>query len=467
MKVLLASAELAPLARVGGMAEAVAGLVKQLRHDGVAVTVVVPDYDSTQIPADAVALDVPDWAGPVAARPISVDGLGAVTLITAPLLGRSHPYNDESGLAFPDNDLRFFAFSAGVAALAEKLRPDVVHLNDWHTAATLGLLTDPPPSVLTIHTLAYQGIAGPRWMDHLVTRPELFAWYGDTNPLLGGIRLADRVVTVSPNYARDVMTEPHGMGLHHHLAELGPRLIGIINGIDAEEWNPETDAHLAATYSAADPSPKARNQKALVDEVRLGTSGGADGADLAGQPLIGMVSRLVEQKGIDLVVDAARFLEHLPGRLVVLGSGEAHHVRALHELASRSPYRIAFVNGYDAPLSHRIFAGADLLLMPSRFEPCGLTQMQAMRYGTLPVVTDVGGLRDTVVDLDDDPERGLGWRAPVADSGALLHTLRRAVLGWGDPELRLAAQRRGMTADWSWREPAAQHVELYRRLVDR
>ncbi len=456
----MASAELAPLARVGGMAEAVAGLVNQLRADGVDVTVVVPDYDTTDIPHDADYLDVPAIVGPVAVRTAEIEGIGPVELVMAPQLGKPHPYNDGDGNAFTDNDHRFFAFSAGVAALVERLNPDVLHVNDWHTGAALGLLPDPPQSVLTIHTLAYQGIAAPSWLDHLIRGPELFAWYGDFNPLLGAIRLADRVVTVSPNYAADIVTEPHGMGLHHHLAELGPRLHGITNGIDTSAWNPETDQHLTATYSAANLRGKARNRTALLGEMRLASDGSG-----SNQPLIGMVSRLVEQKGIDLVVDAARFLTRLPARLAILGSGDSNHAAALHQLAANNPGRIAFVEGYDAGLSHRIFAGADLLLMPSRFEPCGLAQMQAMAYGTIPVVTDVGGLHDTVIDEDRCPDAGTGFVSDTVDVAGVVDALHRATRAWSSTRRRAGIRRRGMATDWSWASPANTYQSMYDELT--
>lgn len=458
MHVLMASAELSPVARVGGMAEAVAGLVRQLRRDGIEVTIVLPDYGGVELGDETRRiLHVPDWAGPMTARTGALDGHGELTLIDGPGIAKPHPYNDRSGKAFEDNDRRFMGFSAGLAALTADLRPDVLHVNDWHTAATLGLLADgeAPPSVLTIHTLAYQGICSPRWMGRLIRRPDDFAWYGDTNPLLGGIRLADRVVTVSPNYACEILDEEAGMGLHEVLGQVGDRLTGVINGIDTEEWNPATDPHLVANFHAGSMRGKNLNRTALHERFGL-ESGGPP------QPLIGMVTRLVEQKGIDLAADAARFLAGIPARLAILGSGDAHLVDWLDHLAATHPDRIGFVDGYDAALSHLIFAGADLLAMPSRFEPCGLAQMQAMVYGTVPVVTDVGGLHDTVVDDDADPERGTGFVSPSVDTAGLVDALHRAARAWNSTKRRSAIRYRAMSIDWSWAEPARAYVELYR-----
>lgn len=459
MKVLLASAEMAPIARVGGMAEAVAGLVKQLRADGVEVIVTLPDYSGVELSGErSVPLDVPDWAAPAAARVGSLPDIGDVWLIDGPGIYKPHPYNDPSGKAFEDNALRFFSFSAAIAAVAEREQPDILNLNDWHTAATLGLLADPPPTLLTVHTLGYQGITGREWMERIHRCPELFAWYGDTNPLLGAIRLADRVVTVSPNYASEILDEEHGMGLHHHLGELGDRLVGIINGIDVGEWNPETDPHLVANYSRAKMRGKSANRAEVAKAFRLDTDGPA-------QPIIGMVTRLVEQKGIDLVIDAARFLEGVPAQLVILGSGDAPLVDGLHELSARFPGRIGFENDYNATLGHLIFAGSDMLLMPSRFEPCGLAQMQAMAYGTIPIVTGVGGLRDTVIDADADPDRGTGFVSPTVDTAGIVDAIHRASRAWSSTKRRAAIRHRGMQIDWSWAGPAATYENLFREMI--
>ncbi len=458
MNVLLASAEMAPIARVGGMAEAVSGLVKQLRADGVDVTVALPDYGGVSL-ADEVTttLAVPEWAQPVTARSGTLAEIGSVTLIDGPGINKPHPYNDETGIAFPDNDVRFFAFSAGVAALAKKLKPDVLHLNDWHTSAALGLLEDPPPSLLSVHTLGYQGITGPEWMGKLVNSPELFQWYGDTNPLLGAIQLADRVVTVSPNYAREILSERDGMGLHEHLAQLGDRLLGVINGIDTSEWNPETDLHIQANYSIDAMRGKVTNRNALGRAFDIDN-------DPPSQPIIGMVTRLVEQKGIDIAVDAARFLDHVPARLVVLGSGEKALVDALNDLKERYPGRIGFANDYNHALGHLIFAGADMLLMPSRFEPCGLAQMQAMAYGTIPIVTDVGGLHDTVIDADADPDNGTGFVSRSVDAAGMVDAIHRACRAWSSTKRRAEIRKRGMAIDWSWAGPAATYRRIYEEI---
>jgi starch synthase len=248
------------------------------------------------------------------------------------------------------------------------------------------------------------------------------------------------------------------MGLHEVLANLGDRLVGIINGIDVGEWNPATDETLPAVFNATNLRGKAVNRTALHHRFGLSTEGPA-------QPLIAMVTRLVEQKGIDLAADAARFLDRIPARLAVLGSGDAELADRLAALSASQPDRIGFINGYDAELSHLLFAGADLLLMPSRFEPCGLAQMQAMAYGTIPVVTDVGGLSDTVIDADDDPDHGTGFVSRSVDSAGMVDAIHRAARAWRASRRCAAIRRRGMAVDWSWAGPARSYVELYEQIT--
>jgi starch synthase len=458
VRVLFATAELAPLARVGGLAEAAAGLVSQLRADGVQLELVLPDYDRTELADEtSTRLEVPGWASPAIARRGVHPVVGAITLVAVPGIQRPHPYVDPNGHGWPDNDLRFFSFSAAAAAIADATAPDVLHLNDWHTAPTLAFLSTPPPSMLTIHTLGYQGICDPWWLSKLPQHADSYAWYDVCNPLVGGIRLADAIVAVSPTYAREIVTEAEGQGHDQELAARGDALVGILNGIDVAQWNPATDPHIAARYR---PGSVARGKKscrrALLDRM--------DFADVDGEPVIGVVSRLVDQKGIDLFVECLPFIERLRARVVVLGSGDRWLADALRRAAATWPDRVAFVDGYDGELAHQIFAGSDLFVMPSRFEPCGLAQMQAMAYGTLPIVTNVGGLHDTVIDADDHPTTGTGIVMSSVSAAALADGLHRGVALWRDRSRRAVARTNGMTPDWSWKVPATQHIDLYRTL---
>lgn len=461
MRVLFATAELAPVAVVGGLAQAAAGLTAELRRQGIDVDVVMPDYTGIELAGERTrTIEVPDWAGPASVRTGEHAVAGPLHLARSKGIARSHPYLRPDGTGWPDNDERFLGFSRAIAALAREDPPDLLHLNDWHTGAVLAALTAPPPSVLSLHNLAYQGVSRRAWLYVLGPRAEHYEWFGGTNPLSGAIALADKVVAVSPNYAREILSPEGGFGLDGALRHRWAHLSGILNGIDQQVWDPATDPHLAATYSIESGithvlAAKAANRRAIGDRW---------GWPDDGTPLATMVTRLTEQKGVDLVVPIVPVLRQIPMRLAVLGAGDATVAAALAALAADHPDRFAFVEGYDEELSHRLFAAADVYLMPSRFEPCGLTQMQAMRYGAIPVVTDVGGLHDTVPDADQQAD-GHGFVADRVDAVALVSGLFRAARCLTDRRRRSALVRRIMSLDWSWRGPAAAYIDLYRGLV--
>lgn len=457
MKVLFATAELRPLVSAGGLGEAAAGLAAALAGRGVEVVTAIPGYSHYPLDAEVrVDLDVPGWAAPASARIGTHPHAGVLAVIDVPGIARPDPYVDERGQGWADNDARFAAFSAAVAALSRAIDVDLVHLNDWHTALTPAFLGDGVPTVLTVHNLAHQGWASAAWIHRLPSHREAYAWGDAINGLAGAIRLADRIVAVSPNYAREITTDADGMGLQGILAARGNDLRGILNGIDTRAWNPATDEH-APQFDVDDLAGKGRARAALLERV---------GWDDTDEPLVVMVTRLVDQKGVDLAFETARFLPGMRARMIVLGSGEARYGEWGHWLGETRPDRFWFFNGFDAPLSHLLFAGGDLLLMPSRFEPCGLAQMQAMAYGTIPVVTPVGGLVDTVTDADHDRD-GTGIVAATTDESGVVDALHRGLRAWRHAGRRRAMQRRGMTPDWSWATPAEQFIALYRELVSR
>lgn len=454
MRVLFASAELAPYVKVGGLGDFTAGLVRSLRGSGLEVEVLLPDYGDLPFKLDSVSpLDMPGWTAPAELRHGHVDDF-AVTLVSARGLERPHPYLDPAGVGWEDNDQRFFTFSAAIAAWTAQTGPDVLHINDWHTGPTLGMLPEPTPSLLTIHNLAYQGITNRSWLQTFSRRPEAYEWFGATNPLTGGIALADRVVTVSPTFASEALQPQTSFGLSGPLAARGDAFKGILNGIDTEAWDPANDPHLGLTYTKDMVGPKREMRRRLMAEL---------GWDENNEPLIGMVTRLTGQKGVDIALDLVAVLDVIGARMVLLGSGERDLATAAHEAAANSE-RFVFHEGYDEGLSHRIFGGCDLYLMPSRFEPAGLTQMQAMRYGTIPVVTDVGGLHDTVIDADEDPDLGTGFVAAEVTSISMADALHRAVKAWRSTRRRGDIRRRGMSVDWSWAVPAALYMDEYRAI---
>jgi starch synthase len=453
--VMFASAEYLPLTKVGGLGVAVAGLVDELRRQGVSVDVIVPDYASLPLEREVTKqLTVPGFATPAVSRSGHHHLVGAITLVAVPGMERPHPYVDDDGAGWLDNDRRFFAFAAAVAALAAERKPDVLHLNDWHTAAVPAFLAELPPTVLTIHTLGYQGHAAPGWLSELPFRHDMYARRGDCNPLAGGIAAADAIIAVSPNYAAEICTPAFGNGLDDLLRSRGDALVGLRNGIDTDTWNPATDTALVVPYSANQPSGKAACRAALLAEL---------GFAYDDRPLLVSVGRLVDQKGYDLLLPVVPLLHGMGARLAILGSGDRTLTDQLTRLAASHPEVFVFRPGYDEALAHRMTAGGDVFVMPSRFEPCGLAQMQAMRYGTIPVVTDVGGLHDTVIDADASTT-GTGFVARDVTAMHVADALHRAVRAVADPPRRRVIQQIGMAIDWSWRNPAAEHIALYDKL---
>jgi starch synthase len=458
MRVAFVTAEFAPVATVGGLAAAAAGLVGELRRSGVDVDVLMPDYGDIELLDEETAeLVVPDWVGPARIRSGVHPVVGRLRLVDVPGMARPHPYLRPDGEGWPDNTERFFRFARAVAADIEADPPDVLHLNDWHTGAVSAALGEPPPTVLSLHNLAYQGTTNASWLARLGPRAEHYEWWGGTNPLSGAIALADRIVAVSPNFATEVVTAEGGFGLDEALRNRGTDLVGIRNGIDTDVWDPASDPLLPAHYDGDDPSGRTVSRSVLIERFGL-----ADDT----VPLAAVVTRLTHQKGIDLLVPLVPLLSQIPMRLVLLGSGDAALAAQLHDLAAAHPDSFRFVEGYDESLSHLLFAGADLYVMPSRFEPCGLTQMQAMRYGAVPVVTATGGLVDTVVDADAD-RAGTGFVAGRIMSEDLLAALFRAARRLRDRRRTVTLRRRIMAIDWSWRSPAADYLRLYEELVDR
>ena len=455
LTVLFATAELRPLVSAGGLGEAAAGLTAALQDLKLDVVTALPDYFGFELDSERpIELNVPDWAGPASARVGEHPVAGCLALVSVPGIQRPHPYVDENGDGWVDNDARFAAFSAALAPLAHAIGADIVHLNDWHTALAPPFIAGSVPTVLTIHNLEHQGHGFGHWLHRMPMYRDAYQWGDGVNLLAGAIRCVDRVTTVSPTYADEVQTEAGGMGLHDRFTDTVSPLVGIRNGIDTRAWNPATDAAIS-NYSADDLDGKSAARNALLTRV---------GWEDTGEPIMVMVTRLVEQKGVDLVFESARFLDGMRARMVVLGSGDRRLADWAQWLSELRPDRFWFFDGYDAPLSHLLFAGGDLLLMPSRFEPCGLAQMQAMAYGTIPVVTNVGGLADTVFD-DDTHDKGNGFVATSNDESGFLDAIHRALRAHRHAGRRKAIQKRGMTTDWSWAQPALEYVTLYEELV--
>lgn len=444
------------------------------------VDVFLPKYRGVVVPdgAKTTSLSVPDPLAPAGQTRVSLVEFEArgyrVRLIDhPPAFDRDGFYGDADG-DYPDNGWRFgLLCRAAIEALLIDDRPvDVLHLHDWQAMPTVVLrdaayegypMISRAAVMVTIHNLAYQGwlsrdqLAGLLFPDELA---QALPPSADGMLLLReGIERAELVNTVSPGYAAEILTPAFGMGLNPMLGSLGHRFGGILNGLDMEVWDPATDAALPARYSQTDRTGKAANRRALLTE--LGFDPDDDG------PVLGMIGRLDPQKGFDLLAGAARQLILEGARIVTLGSGDPKLVRDLRALAAKRPDAVAVSDKFDRALARRIYAGSDLYLMPSRFEPCGQGQMIALRYGTPAVVHRTGGLADTVVDVDERPADGTGFVFNQASTASLLDACRRAIARYrrGGPEWA-ALQDRGMAIDWSWEAgPAEQYAASYRRAV--
>lgn len=478
MRALLAGAEAIPFVKSGGLADVLGTLPKALAALGHDVVLLLPLYGEIDrarhgLTPAGVRLEVPlgssveeawIWKAPLTPWSAGSGTAEAWFLENRALYDRPSLYNQ------PDDAARFSFFSRAAAELfrapPDGRRFDVLHANDWQAALApvhLKLLRQRDPSmaglgsVFTIHNLAYQGVfpaesfplTGLAW-DHFTMR-ELEFW-GQLNFLKGGLVFADVVNTVSEKYAKEILTAQYGAGLEGVLAERGAGVLGVLNGVDVDDWNPETDRRIAARYSAEKPGGKEICREALLREAGL-----PRGNDV---PLIGIIGRLAAQKGVDLIeARLPKILER--ARVVLLGSGDAGYEEAFRAAARRLPDRISVRIGYDEDYAHRIEAGADMFLMPSAYEPCGLSQMYSLRYGTIPVVRATGGLDDTVVDADADPVRGNGFKFEAYDADALLSTLGRALAARKDPARWDRIRRNGMMMDFSWSRAAVKYTTLY------
>lgn len=468
LNILFAAGEALPFSKTGGLADVAYALPKALARLGEPVRVLTPAYrgalDRLGSPRQVARLDVRGqtmtlWEG-------AIEGSGALAwLLDHPALyaRAGSPYVDEQGRDFGDNAWRFGCFCEAIDQLAAGVPgtgwvPDVVHLNDWHTglaALWLRQRARRPPVVFTIHNLAYQGIFPRHEFDALGLppahwHPEGIEFYGGFSFMKAGLLFADRITTVSPTYAREIQTPEFGERLDGVLRVRASVLQGIANGIDAEAWNPATDAHLAARYDAVGVQAGKAANKAVL-QAALGLDVAAD------RPLFAFVGRLAHQKGADLLLEAVQAFEHGQAQLVLLGAGDRHLEAAFTAWADRAPGRVAARIGFDEALAHRIEAAADFFLMPSRFEPCGLNQMYSQRYGTVPVVRRTGGLADTV-------SADTGILFDHADAGGILHGFHEAMALYRQPERLQAYRLAGMARAFDWSQAADVYRETYRAL---
>jgi starch synthase len=481
LRILFVASEVEPFAKTGGLADVVGALPRALAALGHDVRILMPRYPGVERTAGTLSPVLPRIEVPVGDRQVEGALLGARPVQSVPVYFLAQDrYYDRAGLYttpegdHPDNCERFVFFCRAALAVLPGLEwtPQVVHVHDWQTglipAYLETLYRDEPAyrdiaTVFTIHNLAYQGLfwhydlplTGLGW--DLFT-PAGVEFYGKISFIKAGLVFADLLTTVSPTYAREIQTEAHGEGLEGVLRERSQDLVGILNGIDAEAWNPVSDEGLAKRYGADDLQGKAACKAALRQELGLD-------AARPGAPVVGMVSRLVEQKGIDLAVAAVPSIVAAGGQLVVLGSGDERYERELTALGAQHRGAVSVTVGFDAALARRIYAGSDLFLMPSRYEPCGLGQMIALRYGTIPIVRRTGGLADTIADWDAAAGSGTGFVFDPETSEACQAAVTRALAAYGDPALRRRLIRNGMAEDFSWEASAQRYVTCYKRAV--
>jgi starch synthase len=476
IEVLSVTSELYPLIKTGGLADVAGALPAALAGSGVSMRTLVPGYPAIMgaIEGGREVARFEDLFGVegrlVAAR---VAGLDLIVLDAPALYDRpGNPYMGPEGWDWPDNWKRFAALSWVASelglGLVEGYRPQVIHAHDWQAGLVPAYVKFGPSStlktVMTVHNMAFQGTFGADIFGQLRLPPHAFSvygveYYGGVGYLKAGIECADVVTTVSPTYAAEIRTPEFGMGLNGLLNNRATTVFGVLNGIDMEAWNPATDPALAQTFTASTIQNRHANKRAIQEAFGLEPLDG---------PLFTVVSRLTGQKGIDMLALNIDYIVDLGGQLAVLGSGDTGLENAIREAAQRHPGKVGIITGYNEKLSHLVQGGADVVMVPSRFEPCGLTQLYALRYGAVPLVSRVGGLNDTVIDanvaaMQAEVATGVQFAPPTSE--ALGDAIRRTFALYADDKTWKKMQRRGMKSDVSWEASAARYADLYASLT--
>ncbi len=472
MKILFVSSEGLPYSKTGGLADVVEALPKALAETGHEVAVLLPRYRGNKVKSTLISsVTIP--LGDTLRFPAIAEGnaIGSVRyyFVDDPaFFDREQLYGDKTG-DFPDNAERFAEFSRAAIEFTKRVwLPDVIHCHDWQSALVPVLLrtqyaTDPvvksAPVVLTIHNLGYQGLF-PRGALRKIGLPDdLFTmdtleYYGKVNFLKGGLIYADYLTTVSKRYAKEIQTPEYGSGLEGVIRSRGERLVGILNGVDYAIWSPELDTFIAQNYTTHNLEGKKACKKDLLDQFKLP-------AENTDRPLIGIVSRFADQKGFDLIAEEATDLMKENLAIVALGTGQPEYEKLFQQLAEKYPTRVGVKIGYDNTLAHKIEAGSDMFLMPSRYEPCGLNQIYSLRYGTIPIVRATGGLDDTIENYDPKTHQGTGFKFEAYSGRELLGCVKAALKTYRDPKSWRTVQTNAMAKDFSWKASAAAYVTLY------
>lgn len=478
MKVLFVASECVPFVKTGGLADVVGALPGALAAEGIEVRVLLPGYPAVKsaLSSSRPSMDLstlPGGGGRLIAGTAS--GLDVLALDAAQLYERpGNPYLGPDGKDWPDNHLRYGALCRAASLIAisgtDGWRPEVIHTHDWQGGLVPAYLkmgqSTSPPTLITVHNIAFQGLfpaetLHPLGLPERAFHPGGLEFFDKLGFLKAGLTFAERISTVSPTYARELTTPEFGMGLEGVIAHRRADLRGILNGIDLDVWDPETDQQIAARYSASRLKPKAENKYVLAERFQLDCDDSA--------PLFCVISRLTRQKGLDLLLEALPRLLARGARLAVLGTGDTDLETGFAAAARDNPRKVGVVIGYDEPLSHLMQAGSDAILVPSRFEPCGLTQLYGLRYGNLPVVARTGGLADTVVDANEAAlQAGVstGFQFTPAAAVPLADAIDRVCDAFSDRKQWTAMMRRAMKHPVGWQTSAAAYASLYAELVE-
>jgi starch synthase len=482
MKILFASSEAHPLIKTGGLADVAGSLPRAVLNQRQDIRLVIPAYRVVLQQADnlqlAAHLELAGVSDPVRILSGRLPGSNVrLYLVDSPhhFDRAGNPYTRDDGTEWPDNAERFTVFCRAIHTIATNAsgfdwQPDIVHCNDWQTGLVPAMLKESmaaPASIFTIHNLAYQGLFDYKTFKGLELPThwwsmEAMEFHDRFSFIKGGLIFADWLTTVSPTYAREIRTPEFGYGLEGLLKHRKDTLTGILNGVDYAVWNPGKDLNIPVQYNRRSLFHKTENKRALQEEVGLPVD--------VTVPLFAIISRLVEQKGIDLVLQILPKLMQRGAQLVVLGSGDSILEAGLRSAARQNPQQIGLHIGYNEALAHRIEAGADIFLMPSRFEPCGLNQIYSQRYGTVPIVRSTGGLADTVVDTTTESLAGktaTGFSFREAAPGALWSAVQRALACHAQPEQWQQLMMTGMQQDFSWKQSAMHYIELYEQIQGR
>ena len=477
-RILYISSEAFPLIKTGGLADVAGSLPVALLKNSQDVRLLLPAYPEVleKIKKKKILVSLSYYDLPLNIVETRLPGSRLIVwLVDCPAAFNrpGGPYIDAHGESWQDNALRFSIFChAAVDIALDKLQlgwqPDVVHCNDWQTGLIPALLSQHnkrPVSIFTIHNLAYQGVFDKQTFSDLHLPQELWhmnglEFYDQLSFIKGGLVYADKITAVSPNYAHEIQNPENGYGLDGLLISRVKHLSGILNGIDSKHWNPGTDNYLEKKYNRRSLKKKLSNKIALQKEFSLTIDDSI--------PMIGMVSRLVEQKGLDIIIQSLTALSNLPLQLVILGTGELHYESQLIEYAKQYPERFHVTIGYNESLAHKIEAACDIYLMPSTFEPCGLNQLYSLRYGTLPIVTPVGGLADTVTDTTKETindKTANGFILAEQTSISLIRKIKDALNFYNQPELWHQLQINAMSGDYSWQISALHYIQLYEQAL--